>query len=230
MKKFRGPGFAGVAGVIAGDIKKGTVKKAVSAGADLLEVRIDTFKNRGLEGLRGSIETLKSTELPIILTVRSHREGGADKIPDKKRVEIFDSLTPFADMVDIELSSGNIVKTVVNFARRDGKKVIISYHNFKTTPAVKKLQDIIKKSRAMGADIVKIATFASGVEDLKKLAEILCDSNDLIVIAMGPDGAASRVFFPFLGSLVTYGSITEKTAPGQLSLKFLKKELKVYGL
>ncbi len=98
-----------------------------------------------------------------------------------------------------------------------------------TTPGVKALQDIVKKARRSGAGIVKIATLVKGAEDLRKLAKILSEFNGLIVIGMGGPGACSRVFFPMLGSLITYGSIDRPTAPGQIALKEIKKEFGRYG-
>lgn len=228
MKKgFGAPGPA-VAGVIVGKVKDSTVKKALRDGADILEVRVDTFKETDPEALKKDLKAIRRS-LPVLLTVRSVREGGAAPIKDKKRAEVFEALMPFADIVDIELSSGGILKNVVNSARRHGKRVIISYHNFKATPGVKALQDIVKKARRSGAGIIKIATMVNGPEDLRRLAKILSGSDGLIVIGMGEKGACSRVFFPMLGSLITYGSIDRPTAPGQLSLKEIKKEFGRYG-
>lgn len=221
-----------VAGVIVNDLNSPAAKRAKSCGADLLEVRVDTFKRRDAETLIRSIERLKAGRgavPPLIITVRSKAEGGLYDMPDKERLGIFKALIPFADMVDIELSSGAILKDVVRSAHRRGKKVIVSYHNFRRTPGVKALSGLIKKARAAGADIVKIAALASGGEDLKSLTRVLLGHRRLIVIAMGECGVASRVFFPMLGSLITYGSITAESAPGQLPLKTIKKELRLYG-
>jgi 3-dehydroquinate dehydratase-1 len=49
------------------------------------------------------------------------------------------------------------------------------------------------------------------------------------VIAMGPIGAASRVFFPLLGSPVTYGHVGRCGAPGQLSIEELDTALRLYS-
>ncbi len=221
----------GIAGVLAGEISAASIKRAARSGADLIEVRVDTFRDRGLNTLTEGLKRLRSkTKLPVILTVRSRKEGGKYAIGDRDRLELFKNLMPFADIADIELSSGGIIKNVVDSARGHGKKVIISYHNFKTTPGDRVLLDIVRKARAKGGDIVKLAAFARGSQDLRRLACVLTDSNDLIVIAMGKAGSASRVLFPAIGSLITYGSLTDKTAPGQMSVKELKTEFRRYGL
>ena len=76
---------------------------------------------------------------------------------------------------------------------------------------------------------MKIATYVNTPDDLRRLVRLPSSRDNLIVIGMGAFGAASRVFFPMIGSLFSYGSITGKTAPGQLSLRDLKREFKRYG-
>jgi len=216
-------------GVIVDEIKSSVVKRSLELGADCLELRVDTFRDRGIERLVGAVKKLRMSGVPLILTVRSKKEGGKFAIPDSERTSLFDALMPFADMVDIELSSSENLKNVIKSAHRLDKKVIISYHDFKTTPGLGKLREIIKRGRGAGGDIVKIAAFAKGKNDLLRLARVLVESRDLIAIAMGSYGMPSRVFFPMMGSLLTYGSITGETAPGQLPLKTIKKEFEFYG-
>ncbi len=234
-----------VAGVIVDGVGKGTIKKALRAGADLLELRIDTFGQRDPTSLVRDLERLKAVDgarsIPLVITVRSRAEGGLHAIADRKRLEIFQALMPFADYVDIELSSGTILKDVVRSAGRVKTKVIVSYHNFRSTPGPERLRAVIKKARASGADIVKIATFARKRADLQTLALVLLEGpggpggvkgggSNLIVIAMGGLGAPTRIFFPVLGSLLSYGSVTGSTAPGQLPVRTIRKELGSYGL
>lgn len=229
--KIRLKSSASAAGVIIGRIDRRVVAKAVSEGADILEVRLDTFEALTPVKAQDELKRLKEiTRLPLLLTYRSRREGGAVEISDKARLSIMRAAIPYADIVDIELSSRSILKNVIDLAHETGKSVIVSHHNFKTTPVTKVLADIISRARSAGADLVKIAAFANKKVDLKRLAGLLTDSNDLVVIAMGPIGVASRVFFPLLGSKITYGSLTGKTAPGQISLKEIKKEFHRYGI
>jgi len=219
-----------IAAVITGGVNAGAIKKAASLGAGLLELRVDTFTATQPGRLLASFEKLKKiTKLPILLTIRSTREGGQAEIPDRERADLYHALIPFADLVDIELSSSGIRKNVVNFAKRAKKRVIVSHHDFESTPGDKKLNKIIESARKAGGDIVKIASMVKTQDDLKRLAGLLCSDDNLIVIGMGPLGKPSRVFFPMLGSLITYGSITGSTAPGQMSLKEMQTELRRYG-
>lgn len=218
-----------IAGVVVDGIKSPAIKSALKTGVDLLELRIDTFRDRRIGPLTEAVKRIEEAGVPLIVTVRSQKEGGKFPIPDSDRIAIFNALMPFADIVDIELSSSERLKNVIKSAGRLNKKVIISYHNFNSTPGVGKLQDIISKGRSAGGDAVKIATFARSRNDLVRLTRILIDSRDSIVIAMGGYGMYSRVFFPMLGSLLTYGSITGDTAPGQLPLRIIKRQFELYG-
>lgn len=231
LNKIRLKRSSAAAGVIIGGINGRAVAKGVSEGADILEIRLDTFADLTPIKAQRELERLKGiSSLPILLTLRSKKEGGSADISDKERLSIISAAIRYADLIDIELGARSILKNVIDLAHENGKAVVVSYHNFKATPGTKVLGDIIGKARSAGADLVKIAAFAKKKDDIKRLAGLLIDSDDLIIIAMGPIGVASRVFFPVLGSRITYGSVTGKTAPGQISLKELKKEFRRYGI
>ena len=218
-----------IAGVVTGSIKPRLIKKAKTHGASLIELRLDTFEKRDVIQLRKEIEAIKALGLRVLLTVRSKKEGGKLAITPKERLMLFAELTASVDIIDIELSSGQFAKDVIELAHKKRKKAIVSFHNFKTTPSEARLEKVIKEARAIGADTVKIAAFADKKEEVKRLARTLLAHNDLIVIAMGRVGKSSRVSFPLLGSLVTYGSISESTAPGQMPIKELNRLLTDLG-
>ncbi len=219
-----------VAGVLVDSIDSRKVNRAKRDGADLVEVRVDTLKNREPPALLKGFQRIRAAGLGIILTIRSTEEGGRLPLNDAERLGLFSALVPHTDLVDIELGSKKILNRVVDVARRNRKGVIISYHNFRTTPGAARLRDIIKRCRAGGADLVKIAVTADKRKDIGSLARVLLDSSDLIAVSMGSIGVLTRVFFPALGSRITYGSTTGSTAPGQLPLRKLVEELSFYGI
>ncbi len=221
-----------VCGVIVKSIDFTGVNRALKAGADLIEVRLDTFSKRGITDIAEPLKRLKAKGVPLLLTIRSSKEGGTGgkgRLTSAERLALFIELMPLVDAVDIELSSVGIIKKVVKAARGKKKRVIVSFHDFKATPGREKLLRIIKEARGAGADIVKIASSVKGKVELSRLAGLLTDNKDLIVIGMGRKGSASRVFFPILGSLITYSGITGTNAPGQLSIAVLRREFKSYG-
>ena len=202
------------------------IEKAKSLGADLLEIRIDQFRNVNPGYILKSIEQIKGRGLPIIATIRSKREGGK-YLAESKRLKLFEAIIPLVEAVDIELSSQRILNKVVKKAHQTKKTVIISYHNFKETPVKGILEKLIKKIKTEGGDIVKIACLAKNREDLLRLMKFTMEhrNENIVAISMGKVGAISRVLFPFVGSLFTYGYLDTPSAPGQLPLKVLCEEL-----
>ncbi|MCK5236939.1 MAG: type I 3-dehydroquinate dehydratase [Deltaproteobacteria bacterium] len=221
-----------IAGVVADNVVPATLRKAKKDGATLLELRVDTLKDRSCKALLNATGKLKEIKLPILLTIRSKAEGGRHTIDDTTRLELFKLLTPHTDAIDIELGSKKIIKDVKALAKKHNKKLIVSFHDFKATPSDTKLKKIISDARRAGADIVKIAAKAKTKNDLKRLAGLLIEEDNIIIIAMGPLGKSSRIFFPLLGSLITYGAIgcskKARTAPGQMMTRHIRDALEKY--
>lgn len=193
-----------------------TIKDIADLGLDIVELRIDQY--RSFETASVIREIKKFRAFPSIATIRSGNEGGGWNLSEEKRQDLFKSVLPYVDAIDIELSSKKILKNVVSNAHKLKKLVCISYHNFDKTPATEKLSHVLKEAKSSGADIVKIATHAKNREDVQTLADftIKNKSKNIVTISMGSEGAVSRVFFPALGSLITYASLGSATAPGQL--------------
>jgi 3-dehydroquinate dehydratase I len=198
--------------------------------ADLFELRVDHFENRDLSSARETCREAAAHGLPLLGTVRSAAEGGGTGLTEAQRLQLFEVIVPEVDAVDIEL--GAAIRTdVIELARKHGRPVIISYHNFDHTPADNNLVAMIEAAKDQGADIVKLAVTAQSMGDTDRLLGVLRAhrSNGLILIAMGAHGAMSRVFFPLLGSLLTYGFARSANAPGQVSAQTLCEELSRYS-
>ncbi|MEK6647029.1 MAG: type I 3-dehydroquinate dehydratase [Candidatus Firestonebacteria bacterium] len=210
--------------VIAGNKPLLLSGQAKKNKADIIELRIDTFKNLNPDFLCKTIITIKrDTQLPIIGTFRSFIEGGKCPISEEKRLEIFKSIIPYVDVVDIELSADKIIDEVIEFARKQHKKIIISYHNFKKTPNERELNKILSLSIKKSPDITKIATFASTLDDVLRLFLFnhkFSHENRLITsMCMGKFAAVSRLLGPVFGSKLIYGYIGTAIVSGQLSVK-----------
>ncbi len=219
-----------ICAVLTGPVDVKAIKKTAKDGADLIEIRVDGFKDRNPVKLKTLLQKISQTvEMPLLLTIRSEREGGASRISDIERLMLFKELTPHVAAIDIELGSKTILKDVLAVAKSNKKRSIVSYHNFKNTPVRSRLDKVLKDSSDAGGDIVKIATAVKIQNDIKRLAGLLVENKNLITIGMGEKGRASRILFPVLGSLITYASVAGKTAPGQMSLVETKKAFTALG-
>ena len=106
--------------------------EAATAAVDVAELRIDRFADTSTTHV---VETVRSFgALHTLATIRSRQEGGTWTRPDTERLNLFSAVIPWVDGVDIELSSVDIRTDVIDDAHRNGKLVIVSYHNFEATP------------------------------------------------------------------------------------------------
>ncbi len=196
---------------------------------DILEIRVDQFKKTDPGYVNDVIKERRKIGIPLLLTVRSPKEGGERYIPNQLKLRIFQENIPLVDAVDIELGSP-ILPEVVKAAKKDKKTVIVSWHNLKTTPNDKILKGILNKAKRNGADIIKIACQANKKEDLIRLTHWTIDnkSKNIITISLGAMGSISRLFFPAIGSLITYAYLNKPSGPGQRPLSELREHLRLY--
>jgi 3-dehydroquinate dehydratase-1 len=203
-----------------------------SARPDVVEVRIDLFRDRSPRHVEAVIRALRRARVPLIGTIRTAREGGRWTWSERERERLFALVLPLVDAVDLELSARGLARRIARRAHALGRTVIISSHAFRGTPPEATLARRIRSARPLGADIVKLASTARAPADVARLLRILVTHPrvPLVVIAMGPVGTLSRVFFPAAGSLLTYAATDSDaaTAPGQLTLRALRTELARY--
>ena len=202
-------------------------------GAQVLEVRVDLFREVDLPSLKDRLKQLRrQVELPIIATVRRKDEGGGRRYSERQRLHILRSLMPPVDAVDIEFRSRTIIGEVVTEAKLQDRLVLISYHNLEETPPDATLEDIALRAKDMGADLVKIAAHANSRRDVARLLSFTyrCPHIPLVTISMGRMGSISRVAAPMFGSRLSYARVESESAPGQLDVRSLKGELERFLL
>ena len=207
-----------------------SLTKTKNAGLDIAEARIDLFQSTKPKNVAAALEHFKG--IPTVATIRTKNEGGGWKGSEVARQDLFKSIIPLVDAVDIELSSADTLKKIGPLARKQGKLLIVSYHNFETTPKLSALKKIIRNAEARGADIVKIATQVDEAhpEHMESLINLLMQRmrKNLIVIGMGSEGVITRLMFPRLGSLITFASDgNAATAPGQVPYKQMSEMLRL---
>jgi len=205
-----------------------TAQSAQKLGADILELRVDMLDSCYHNGEKVSsiIRQLKNeVGLPVILTIRSSKEGSIAKISDSKRLAIFREAISETDLVDIEISSDHINSKVIELGKTQNKKLILSYHNFERTPTIACLNDQAEKACDLGCDILKIAVMANNMEEVRRLLNFCSDwkKTKISVMSMGYLGAVSRLAGFLFDSCLTYGFIDQPVASGQLSVKNLVK-------
>lgn len=183
---------------------------APTAEVDWCEVRIDVLPYPPETAL------LAGVKKPLILTVRRHDEGGGLALADEVRAELYREYLPFAEALDIEARSLAALEGVVKVAKKEGKLVVASFHDFAGMPSLRKLRSVEKSAREAGADIVKVAAVAARPHDVAVLLDFLDGARGVAAaMGMGTLGRASRLVLAKAGSALNYGWLDQPQVPGQ---------------
>ena len=195
--------------------------KAIKLGADILELRIDALDNPDSDKILNLIDKLNHR---FIATNRMRDEGGFFKGSELERTEILMEVAESVDFVDIEL------QTIVKYRSKvinSSQSSIISYHDFKKTPSMSELLNVVDKEKDLG-DIAKFAVMPRNIQDTLIVLEVLSRVNSTIGISMGDLGKYTRVVAPLFGSPLTFASVDVESAPGQLDINTTKNILKQF--
>jgi len=214
------------------DQAKQQIKAARAAGAEMLELRTDYLENLSVDLVKDLIAEAKGTgrkSLPLIVTCRDKRQGGAIDYPQQLRVDILTSaIKAGAEFIDFEyenfLSIENQEGIMLALSQSSRARLILSAHNFKT-----KFANIAKLYREIltvyPAAIPKLVYTANHINDCFDAFDLLHQtSGERIVFCMGQAGLVSRIIAKKLNSLLTFASIDYETAtaPGQLTIEQFK--------
>ena len=196
---------------------------------DIAEVRVDKIGLKRRK-LLDACAALEDCGVPVLATIRSRKEGGTWSGAESERYEWYMRALPVVSAIDVEIRGGR-AKTLAVQARKLGKTVVGSYHNFKKTPTTTYLKKIVDEGRAKKVHIVKIATMINKPSDVVKLFELLRYRSrcPLCLIGMGRMGLHSRVSLACAGSCLTYGYVDASAAPGQFSAEELRRYLDEFG-
>lgn len=193
--------------------------KRESVVADVIEVRLDYLDDKVVAPF------VSASTVPLLFTNRAEWEGGFFQGPEEERIGFLaEAADAGAAYIDCELRAP--VESRLRLKEKTagtGTKLILSYHDFTTTPTDEELQGVLMAMQEQGADIGKIITTATDYLDVirvLKLQELASQRNfQLIAFCMGKPGMISRLATVELGGYMTYCSTAtgEKTAPGQIS-------------
>lgn len=196
-----------------------SLKKAAQK-SDYMEMRLDFLKPDQIPDI------LQKTAkyLPrCVCTLRPKSEGGRFSGPEHERIMILKLLAEYRPfMVDIELSTLSKNPDLLQYVKKTGTKILVSWHDFKKTPSRSKLVSILKKMQKFSTNI-KIVTTANSIKDSATILSLYkIKGQNLIAFAMGDYGKITRILCLCLGSPYTYVSLGRPVAPGQFSIDEVK--------
>ena len=196
------------------DILK-VAEECIIRGADILELRIDGMQDPNPKIVKEIIEEIN---FPTIATNRTQKEGGSFRGSEEDRIAILRECCDVADYVDVELQTD---MKLIESITETGVTSIISYHNFKQTPDLDILMDIVIREKSIG-DIAKIAVMPNSIEDTLTILPILSHYDNVVAISMGELGSYTRVIAAKFNAPFTFAVVNDNTAPGQIDIDTMK--------
>jgi len=197
-----------------------------SAFADIIELRLDCLEDNDWATQLESL--IRKQSRPLILTFRPSEQGGHRVLSRAEREAFWKrdwSSSPTA-LTDIESDLVCDAASQTFGGSFEWSRVIASHHDFSRVPA--DLEHIYERLAATPAHVVKIAVSANDITDCIRIFHLLerarREQRNLIAIAMGNAGVATRILGPSRGAFLTYASLeeTSATAPGQVNAQQLR--------
>lgn len=209
---------------------------AKEAGAELVEWRADFFeKLEEPERLQAMLQTLTEIlgDTPLLFTIRTVEEGGSLAVSPENyaRINLAAARSGGAALVDVEIFSGGAdKKPLIQSIQEQGCRVIASSHDFAKTDAKEQLLERFEQMNRTGADILKMAVMPKTPEDVVTLMQATKEmttrtARPLISMSMGKLGEESRVLGEKFGSSLTFATVEQASAPGQIPIALLRPRL-----
>ena len=138
-----------------------------------------------------------------------------------------------ADMIDLDADNPEL-ESLIKAAKRKRVKTEISHHEFERMPDRNEIAEMFLRLEKTGADILKVACYASEEVDTYSLLEgasaysQLSGAKPIVAIAMGEEGQVSRICAGDFGSVISYACGSVPTAPGQFNARQLSKYMNKY--
>ncbi len=184
----------------------------IASKAEMVEIRADLSDFNDEQLVRIVLASRKS--------IFTFRPG---KIDDNERLRLFKLVCENKiTYIDGEIENNPaFIRELKNLTKNSGTDLILSYHNFKLTPPVADLKEILGACYRAGANVAKIACLVNRPEDNSALLGLYHEKGRKVILGMGEGGMITRVAAVPMGAEFTFASWEKgkATAPGQLTIE-----------
>ena len=211
--------------------------KSNEVSCDMVEFRADFYEGvLDMDKLRTLLGKLRSiVKKPMIFTFRRFEEGGKIKTTVSYYREILKmvAINSYAEIVDVERSVVEDDASLIPMLKEMGVHIILSLHDFNSTPVQSEILKTFLTMEKMGADIIKVAYMPNSKKDVLSLINATEEmtsnysSCPVVAISMGHLGMITRILGEFIDSAISFASITRASAPGQVNIENLEIVLNV---
>ncbi|SIS54715.1 type I 3-dehydroquinate dehydratase [Salimicrobium flavidum] len=216
---------------------KEELRAIVPKEPDLLEWRADYYRNLAdTTQVLALLETIGDVkkDIPLLFTIRDQSEGGEPlDIDDAHKTELIERVAANSHvaLIDFEIRQPEEhLRLVREAATTNNKGLILSYHDFDSTPPSEEMKAILQEAKDKGADYAKLSVTPESKQDVLRLLSVTEEAErtlgiPVITIAMGGLGTVTRMFGWYFGSLITYAVGGYPSAPGQIPIEDLEKTI-----
>ncbi|MGO3497812.1 MAG: type I 3-dehydroquinate dehydratase [Staphylococcus equorum] len=224
------------------ELSQSTIKDLIKFqdSIEIIELRIDQWVGFDVKHVSKVVDNIYSLNLgkKILVTYRTSSQGGNGTLSQEAYLNALAEMINLAhiDLVDIEFEPGKSTQPLIDLIEQFKSKqiqVVLSYHDFKKTPALEALKHLYFKMHQLEPDYLKVAVMPHEKQDVLNLLIAMSETSDsvtqqVIGIAMSKLGVISRTAQGLFGGTVTYGCLDSPKAPGQIHVEALKQQLKLY--
>jgi len=222
---------------------KKLIETALDNSPNLIELRFDYINEAEFitHSFLKELMSIIPPKIPRIFTFRRKQEGGQYNLSINERIEVLRHLIEVKpDYLDIEINSeSKVLKSLIDLAYDNKVKLIFSYHDFEKSITYEETGEILSRFNEklkqeliidlykINGSIFKIISTAQVFDDNVKVLNICKklsrQDKKFVCFAMGEVGILSRILCVKFGSLWTYGSLEEETAPGQIKIEKIRE-------
>lgn len=197
---------------------------------DIIEWRVDFF-----EGIAHTAEVLAmaarirqlANGIPVLFTRRSMREGGEGiGLTEPHVINLYRAVCDSGNVDFVDYEMGNLpvhVREVREITQARGVKLVLSFHDFSGTPSLEFLNERFVEAERRHGDIAKVAVMPRSMDDILTLLTATLQSSrrlgiPVVSMAMGGQGALTRLCGWAFGSAMTFAVGQSASAPGQIPI------------
>ena len=219
------------------------VQEAVHSEVDLIELRPDMwmkesnlYEDEYLPTIINLVKQVHSSHelMPILFTWRTLAEGGDTPLSSENYSHLLQEIVDqhVVQAIDVELFAyTEEIGSIMKQANHQGIQTIMSYHNFQSTPDLEILHVYAERMVSVGAQVIKFALMPSTNDDVLSVLRFTKELTERylqlprITMSMGQLGQMTRTCGHVFGNCLTFGTLGQTSAPGQVEVALLKQLL-----
>lgn len=196
--------------------------KSDARKAQVVELRLDFLSKRSqIARLLGWLS--RQPRKPILIaTCRRRQAGGQFKgdVADQMAI-LQQAVEAGCRWCDVEIETAERVGAAQLKKMLHPARLLISAHDFRRLP--QDLTGAAKRLRRMGGAVIKIAAKCHSLAEVRRLLELPCGRDQVVVIPMGEGMLGARILALRQGSALAYAPIAQSTAPGQIPFQEVER-------